>query len=195
MSAEAKGEENKGPGSADDEDTSWEGGPGKAPMRLMTVFLRAVAEERMEEAYNLTKAILEFEPDNAMVKEYQSTLTQFINNKRAEEAAQAKEDDSSESSDDDSSHGHGSSSDLTEGDESGSNDSEDGAAHKYYLEKKAEQESKEEARLASLLSELQVGAAARAREENAIWSEDQFAGLADKGVNSDIHPRSESKDS
>ncbi|CAM9830068.1 unnamed protein product [Laminaria digitata] len=58
-----------------------------APLQLMTQFLRTVSENRMEDALALAQTILKFEPNNAIILDYQGTLAQYINNEREIEAA------------------------------------------------------------------------------------------------------------
>ena len=77
---------------------------GDAPMDLMTEFLGLVSSNQIQAALDFCPKILKYEPDNILIKMYQETMEQAI-----EEAAQAKianggieEVDSSSESEDES---------------------------------------------------------------------------------------------
>ncbi|CAM9983975.1 unnamed protein product [Ectocarpus sp. 12 AP-2014] len=118
-----------------------------APLRLMTQFLRAVSENRMEQALALAQTILKFEPRNAIVLDYQATLAQYINNER--ELASVREgdvdDDDDDNGDDDDDGGSGDEADSA-ADESSSTatGSDDGSTEEASAEE-ISGEDKEEA--------------------------------------------------
>jgi hypothetical protein len=80
------------------EDDSQEEG---APIRLMAQFLKAVSEQRMGEALELTHTILRYEPGNVMVIEYQAVLQAFIDCGMELDSAVSSYSDSDSSSDSD----------------------------------------------------------------------------------------------
>tara|TARA_A100001015_G_C14861496_1_gene660575 strand:- start:544 stop:1020 length:477 start_codon:yes stop_codon:yes gene_type:complete len=66
----------------------------KAPVQLMSAFLMCVTENKMKDAIALSNKILEFEPENHMIKEYQINLKEYI-----KQGLDEQEDDESEDSD------------------------------------------------------------------------------------------------
>ncbi len=49
-----------------------------APIELMSEFLVLISEQRLEAAFELTKAILQYEPNNSMIKDYQQTIQLYM---------------------------------------------------------------------------------------------------------------------
>ncbi|CAM9613798.1 unnamed protein product [Ectocarpus sp. 8 AP-2014] len=180
-------------------------GPLGAPLRLMTQFLRAVSENRMEQALALAQTILKFEPRNAIILDYQATLAQYINNER--ELASVLEgdvdDDDDDNGDDD---GDGGSSDETgsAADESCSTatGSDDGSTEETSAEeisgedkevagaprgdapcqvaqkasRQGSMDDKQELqRLGGVLRDLRKTREARSQEIESRWDEDKFA--------------------
>lgn len=71
----------------------------KAPIRLMTQFLKAVVDENMRDALDMANMILKYEPDNRMVLEYQEVLSKCVSSE-SEPASDASEDETTSSDSD-----------------------------------------------------------------------------------------------
>ena len=73
----------------------------RAPVELMSAFLMHVTNNRMKDAMELGKRILEFEPNNELILEYQSSLKEYIHQGLDEEESDSdKENDIEEDVDD-----------------------------------------------------------------------------------------------
>ena len=73
----------------------------RAPVELMSAFLMHVTNNRMKDAMELGKRILEFEPNNELILEYQSSLKEYIHQGLdVEESDSDKENDIEEDVDD-----------------------------------------------------------------------------------------------
>eukprot|EP00752_Nemacystus_decipiens_P003932 g3600.t1 len=170
----------------------------RAPLRLMTQFLRAVSESRMEDALALAQTILTFEPTNAVILDYQATLAQYINNERAlatardKEAANGGEDEgdsssgeepsSTSTSSDDVSTEEASGEELPEGDAetdretavaAPSNGSAHGAVEKTQHPQAGDEQELQ--RLGDVLRGLRETRVAESQEAASRWDEEKFA--------------------
>jgi hypothetical protein len=79
---------------------------GAAPVTMFTQFLLAVQAEKIEEALDLSERILDYEPDNKIIKEYQPVLLEKKRLRDENEADSEEESgDESESGDEENSDG------------------------------------------------------------------------------------------
>ncbi|OQR92485.1 hypothetical protein THRCLA_22384 [Thraustotheca clavata] len=92
----------------DEVDGAW--AIGKAPIELITTFLRLLEDEETEDALNVVQQILSHEPDNTLIKKLHTALQL----KLVVEAAEAQGHESSESSEDDTDEEEDDESDIEE---------------------------------------------------------------------------------
>ncbi|CAB1112661.1 unnamed protein product [Ectocarpus sp. CCAP 1310/34] len=171
----------------------------------MTQFLRAVSENRMEQALALAQTILKFEPRNAIILDYQATLAQYINNERElasvrEEDADDDDDDNGDDNDDGGSGDEaGNAADVSSSTATGSDDgsTEEASAEEISGEDKdvagaprgdapcqvaqkasrqgSVHDKQELQRLGGVLRDLRKTREARSQEIESRWDEDKFA--------------------
>mmetsp|Transcript_35237 Transcript_35237/g.77627 ORF Transcript_35237/g.77627 Transcript_35237/m.77627 type:complete len:119 (-) Transcript_35237:126-482(-) len=78
---------------------------GRAPIELLSEFLLAVQDRKMHVALELAEKLLEFEPENKMIHEYQVNIKKFIDQgleEEDDEEEEEEEEDSDEEQDDSS---------------------------------------------------------------------------------------------
>ncbi|CAM9766366.1 unnamed protein product [Pylaiella littoralis] len=175
----------------------------RAPLRLMTQFLRAVSEGRMEDALALSETILTFEPYNAIILDYQATLAQYINNERELDAqegdvaddASGDDDDNAAADDDDGSSAeeespssstgtHASTEEASDDDKpegeqgavvAGPSNSNARVRFEMISRQGSEGDDQELQRLGGLLRELREKRAAESMKTASRWDEEKFA--------------------
>eukprot|EP00611_Tribonema_gayanum_P016561 TRINITY_DN2887_c0_g1_i1.p1 TRINITY_DN2887_c0_g1~~TRINITY_DN2887_c0_g1_i1.p1 ORF type:complete len:189 (+),score=30.14 TRINITY_DN2887_c0_g1_i1:54-620(+) len=159
--------------------------PQGAPIRLMTQFLRAVSEERMQDALNLTKLILKYEPDNSMVLEYQDVLRKCVPGGSGPASDTSDADESS--SEDESVSGESTSSEEDTDTASCDGDGPEPAGPSqpketsssggviYESKNALADQCKAEAHLASVMQDLRLSAATKCAADRAAWDPAQFA--------------------
>eukprot|EP00903_Cladosiphon_okamuranus_P005754 g5707.t2 len=170
-----------------------DGEPTRAPLRLMTQFLRAVSESRMEDALALAQTILTFEPQNAIILDYKATLARYINNER--DLAKARDEDDSDDGDggDSTSSGQEPSSTSTGSDDDSTEETSgeespeggrgipvaapsNGSAHGADVKKQRRgSDERELQRLGGILRDLRDTRVAESQEIASRWDEDKFA--------------------
>ncbi|KAG7385701.1 hypothetical protein PHYPSEUDO_001155 [Phytophthora pseudosyringae] len=104
-------------------DGAW--APGKAPVSLLTTFLKSVQERDSVEAERAAREILEAEPDNRLVRDLLEAMKQHDAMEAAEKAEEEEDDEDDDDEDADGDDGDGGEDDGGEDDGEGWSSSEE----------------------------------------------------------------------